>query len=62
MTQIASLLIMATIFTLMVYNVYIYSQMVGAYTRDKTIYAGTSGGRGVIAGFYSTCMANTLII
>ena len=46
MTQIASLLVVATVFTwLMVSNVYIYIHFTvregGAYTRDKTIYAGT---------------------
>ena len=42
MTQIASLLVVATIFTWLIVCKYIfYRQRGGAYTQDKTTYAGT---------------------
>ena len=47
MTQIASLLVVATVFTWLM----VYSQGWGAYTRDKATYAGIWTG-GVIVGYY----------
>ena len=67
MAQMASLLVVATVFVaLWTLNIYILqSERGGAYTRDKTTYAGTwakiAGGGlyargGVFAGFYGTCV------
>jgi hypothetical protein len=65
MTQIASLLVVATVFTrLMVCDIYFTVRGGGAYTRDKTgTWAKNAGGAyarggGVIAGFYGTYMYN----
>ena len=42
MTQISSLLVVATVFTwLIIYNVCILQSGGGAFTQDKTTYAGT---------------------
>ena len=55
MTQIASLLVVATVFSwLIVYNICILQSERGAYMRDKTTYAGSwakkvGGGGGAYA-------------
>jgi hypothetical protein len=71
MTQMASLLAVATVFVgLWTLNIYILqSEKGGAYTRDKTTCVGTwaknAGGGGlyarggILAGFYGTC--NTVV-